>query len=110
MRWKKLKLACTGEIKLAKERYYNKECKKMTTPGAHRVAFHALKNLNRARRKKQWNISELYPGKQKEEILELLADYYNRISAEFPPLSELDRHETYNREMREITPAEIKKG
>ena len=82
----------------------------MTTPGAHRVAFHALKNLNRARRGKPWNITELYPGKEKSEILEILADYYNKISAEFPPLTINDKHVTYSREMREITPAEIKKG
>ena len=103
LRWKKLKLMCDTEIRLSKSRYYDKECKKMTTPGAHRVAFHALKNLNKARRQKPWSIMELYPEKSKNEVLEILADYYNRISVEFPALDITDKHNTYERELRELS-------
>ena len=109
LRWKRLKAECEREIAAAKKDYYNGECTKMTTKGAHKVAFNALKNINKPYRQSRWDISELYQELERPAILENLADFFNRISVEFPPLTDADRISTYDREMVELTEVEVRK-
>ena len=74
----------------AKKNFYDKECSKMTTPGFHAISFNALKHINKPSRQKPWNVMELFSDKLENEALEIMGEFYNKISHEFVPLEETD--------------------
>ena len=90
------------EIKISKKKYYDRECERLTTKGSHRIAFNALKHLNKPGTPQNWNIRLLYPEKNEKECLEALADFFNEISGEFVELEEEDIPTTYDRQIVSI--------
>ena len=91
------------EIKKEKGIFFDRECIKLTTPGAQRMSFTALKHLNKPGKPTPWNISDLYTDKSKEEIVEILADFYNKISSEFSDLNPSDLITTFDRPITDIS-------
>lgn len=65
--------------------------------------YAALKNLNKPGRSNPWSIMHLYPGCSKEETVEKLADFYNKLSGEFTNLRRSDLITTCEREITPIT-------
>ena len=91
------------DMKTQKKKYFAKECKKLTTGGAHRISFSALKNLNTPNRTVPWNVLQLCPDSTEEEALEYLAGFFNSISDEFTGLEEGDIPVTYDRQIYPIS-------
>ena len=95
--WKELKEESVKMIRVRKKKYYEKECEKLSAPGANRISYKALRNISDAERQPQWNIRQLRPESTDEEILEELADYFAAISQAFPPLDRSKIPITYDR-------------
>ena len=77
-------------------------------PGSHKVSFNALKNLNCPNKPtKSWSIFEMYAEESELDLLEMLADFFNSISSEFEPVSEVDIPVTYDREILKLDPITI---
>ena len=85
--------------------YYNKECKRLTTPGA--VSYNALRNISNPLKPGPWKPNDLYTNVPMGEALEDMADFFNGISDEFVGLEQSDIPTTFDRECVEITPARI---
>ena len=79
----------------------------MTTPGSHKISFNALKNLNKPGRPQPWKITDLFTDKSEKEILDYLAQFFNRISSEFDDLAVHDIPETFNHEVGFISGGKI---
>ena len=62
-KWYALDQEITADMKVLKRDYFSKECKKLTTRGAHRIPFNALKNLKTPNRAEPWSILDLYSDK-----------------------------------------------
>ena len=82
-------------IDRAKRRYYENEEKKLTTLGADRLAFKALRNLKSAEREEEWTADDLRPGMDRGQLVEELADYFSSITQKLPPLGSVPS--TYDR-------------
>ena len=80
-----------------KRRYYEKECSKLTQPGANKIAYKALKNIVDKERSAPWSPASLYPDLDAEELAENLAAYFAGVSRSFPPLDRSLIRKTYDR-------------
>ena len=93
-------------VKLKKE-YFEKECSRLSVPGAHKISFSALKHLNTPNKSAPWSILQLYDNLNERETLEELADFFNKISSEFVELTDEDIPVTYDREIYSLDPITI---
>ena len=62
-----------------------------------------MKNLNKPNRPSPWSILDIGGGRDEEEVLEDLADFFNEISSEFVGLDITDIPVTYDRPIYPIT-------
>ena len=99
-RYFKLRKENDEELKQLQINYYDRECERLTTPGA--VSYNALKNLNTPMRPSNWNPLLLYPGIDPDIARENMADFFNGISSEFKGLEESDLPLTFDRQLAEI--------
>lgn len=107
-KWKKMKRLTDDLIKKARKKYYRREVEKMKNPGT--LPFQAIKGMKDKERPPSWALSDLFPGKALHIVREEAAEYFNRISAEFKPLTDADLPITRDREVRMLTVAEISEG
>ena len=104
-KYHRLKKENDVEFKELKLNFYEKECQKLTIPGA--VPFSALKHINTPNRPKPWNVLDLFPGMDIRAAAEFMADFFNEISGEFKNLEPSDLPKSYDRVVYEITPERV---
>ena len=105
-------LQCTRlEDYLAKgrENFLKGQREKILGPTASANFFRNIKAFKSADRPKQFNIKDLRPNNTEEEIENEAAAFFNRISAEFQPLSPEEIPATYHRELPLLSPAQVQK-
>ena len=105
-RYQKLKRENEEELAEAKKNFYNIECEKITS-GTRVVSFNAIKNVNTPSRPKPWQPTDMYQGLEETEMLEDMATFYNKISAEFEDLKPTDKPVTFDRDIFHISSARI---
>lgn len=106
--WKKLRDEVRMKIANARRAYYDREVDKICNATDKRsLAFTALKNLKSSERPKQWTICDLDRDKKQEELVEDLADYFSRITADYDCVSKDDLPTTFDRPIYELTPGMV---
>ena len=85
--------------------WYNKECEKLTTPGA--VSYNLLKHINTPLKAKNWKVNDLYPELDERVALERMANFFNGISKEFVGLKKEDIPTTYDSADEIISPGQV---
>ena len=103
--WRQVKSATTNMIRRRKKRFYDKECMKLSAPGAHNIAYKALKRITNTESTTNWDVRQLRPELGEEELAEALADFFAAISNEFQPLGEFPL--TFDRAFTPLTVEDI---
>ena len=86
-KWKKLKAYTAALIKERKKEYLENIKKSVREAGNTRAYYQAIKRLDKKEDgTTRWSIEEMFPNKSQEEIAEMGAEYFNKISQEFEPL------------------------
>ena len=88
-RWKYLDIKTQELVNNAKESFFRKVKMEVLKSNNTRAYFRALKSLNTdVRPTQEWNINQMYPGKESKEVAEEVACFFNQISQEYTPLEE----------------------
>ena len=86
-RWHELKEETTRLIKESKQNYYAKAVDKLKTEGNNQVPYRILKELAEADRPKAWTVSAVRLDLMEEQLANVLADYFTKITDEFSSLN-----------------------
>ena len=122
--WKRLKKVTDEMIAKRKEKYRIVQINNLTHPrDSNRSFFKSIKAFGTSDKPKQFDVRSLCPGKDDQEVAEELADFFNRISAEFrgldaddipvtrsASLPKLDLHQVAGRIRRFRKPRSMVKG
>ena len=87
LKWQDVKKETNDLIKTAKKDYYEEAVAKLKSEGSSQLPYRVLKELAVPNRPSPWSINSLRPGLADEELAEELADYFVKITDEFPPLT-----------------------
>ena len=86
--WKVAKKGTQDLIRKRKRGFMDTQRGHILAEDANRNFFKHVRNFSRFERPKLFDVRELLPGRSDDEAAEDLADYFNRISLEFNPLTE----------------------
>ena len=106
-RWKALRDSLDGYLARRQDAYLERQRDKMTGPDAASHFFKNVKAYSTHEKPRSFDVRELCPGKTDGETAAEVAEFFNRISAEFTPLEPADIPATYHRELRMLSPAEV---
>ena len=84
--WRKKKEECEALILEAKTRYLAKIKKKIEEGGTTKGYYTAANLLSSREAPTRWQIQKMFPDLNNKEIAEKAAEYFNKISQEFPPV------------------------
>ena len=86
--WHYMKKNLDQEIKDRKAGFMTIKKEQLTAKDANRSFFRLVKAFNTPEKPQTFDVRSLRPGASDQEVAEELADYFNRISSEFDPLTE----------------------
>ena len=101
-RYRLASIKCQEVISEAKKVFVDNIIDKCKKAKNSRGYYKAVKMLNSKEAPIVWHICTMFPGKDENEIAEIVAAFFNAISQEFPPLPNPSR--PWNRDMPEIIP------
>ena len=84
--WKEEKKRVAKIIYDRKKVYLSEQKRDILADDANRNFFKHVRNFSRLEKPKIFDVRTLLPGKTDEEVAEILADYFNKVSQEFDPL------------------------
>ena len=86
--WKREKKRTDEAVRARKRLFFDCQKEHLLAEDANRNFYKHVRNFGKAERPKLFNVRDLMPqGQTDKETAELLANYFNRISNEFDPLS-----------------------
>ena len=85
--WKKEKSRIDALIRKRKRGYMDNQKSYLLQDDASRNFFKHVKNFAKFEKPKPFEVQSLMPGKSDMEVAEILAEYFNKVSLEFDPLS-----------------------
>ena len=85
--WHYMKNITDELIKASKAKYMAIKKDQLTATDANRSFFRLVKSFNTAEKPQTFDVRSLCPGSSAGQVAEELADYFNRISSEFDPLT-----------------------
>ena len=88
--WKMWKRITDSLIRERREKYMNNKRIQLTADDANRSFFRLIKSFNTPEKPQNFDVRSLRPGLSDAQVSEELADFFNRISAEFDPLNDGD--------------------
>ena len=106
-RFKAIEKELERYIDKQREKFLVRERKKMTGKNASKNFFKNVRSYNSAEKPKAFDVRTLKPGASDEAVAEDIADYFNRISAEFEPLDPFQIPSTYQRTLPTLTAFEL---
>lgn len=88
IRWRALEDETERLILQAKERFFGGVTRRLVESKNTREYFRAVAALSKIEgtERKEWSIYELFPDKNDKDIAEHVAEFFNKISAEYQPL------------------------
>lgn len=102
-RWEAIRLDLETYLERRREKYLENQRSQILGPLA-RANFHKnVRNYKSFEKPKEFNIRELRPDSNDQEIADEAAEYFNRISKEFSPLMPSDIPKTYERPLPFLT-------
>ena len=105
--WKWWKKITDDLIKKRKMIYMDMKKQQLVAPDANRSFFRLVKFFKTPEKSQTFDIRSLRPGQSDQEVADELADYFNRISAEFDPLTQDQVPRTRDRELDPLAPHEV---
>ena len=84
--WERRKLGTETAIREAKVKYADRVRKNVKESGNMGEYFKAVKLMKCKEAPKKWNVRDLYPDKNPQEVADLCADYFSSISREYQPI------------------------
>ena len=99
-RYKQASKECLSVINNAKKEFIDRVIEKCKKSRNSKGYYKAVKVLNSKEAPIIWEICSLYPDKSEAEIAEIVAEFFNSISQEYPPLP--DPGIPWSRDMPEI--------
>ena len=103
--WREIDGKTKREVFLARRGYADKVKKKVLAEKNPRALFRAIKHLKAKEAPPQWDVTKLFPGKSKQDIAVVCAEYFSSISREFaalpPPPQNPNQH--WSIELHEIS-------
>ena len=85
----------------------NNQREHLLAPDAARIFFRNVKSFSAADKPQKFDVRQLRPDNSEKETAEELASFFNRISAEFEPLTPEQIPVTWPREIPELMPHEV---
>ena len=88
-RWHELQKKYDETLAIEKEKFFNKVKSQMIETGNSRNYFRAAKALSERSPTAvdEWEVAAMFPGEDDAAIAEKIAEYFNRISSEYTPLT-----------------------
>ena len=108
-RWKKLKKKTAKLTRNRAQIYFKKQKDIMTAPDAARSFFKNAKAYNSREKPPDFDVRNLYPGKDDSEVSELLAGHFNAISSEFKGLAPGDIPQAPSLSLPSLSTAQVAK-
>ena len=96
-RWKEMKKKTDDMLRERKRGYLDTQKGHILAEDANRNFFRHVKSFSSIEKPKQYDVRELFPGKNDSEVAEELAKYFNAVSDEFEPLEPAQIPETRGR-------------
>ena len=84
--WKEEKKRVAGLVRERKREFMRTQKMHLLEEDANRNFFKHVKNFSKYERPPQFDVRTLLPGKTDQEVSEVLADYFVKVSREFEPL------------------------
>ena len=106
--WKAEKRRTNEEVRKRKRTYFDKQKENILAEDAGRNFYKHVRNFGTAERPKLFDVRDLMlPDQSDLQTANVLADYFNRISNEFEPLSQEDIPCTREKELPELHEYEV---
>ena len=105
--WRWMKKSIDEQISGRKKGYMEEKKKQLTADDANRSFFRLVKSFNTPEKAQTFDVRSLRPGATDSQIAEELANYFNRISAEFEPLVESEVPLAHSRQIEKLSPHEV---
>ena len=108
-RWMAMQEKVERYLDNGRQNFLKNQRDKITDPKTSAQFFKNVKAFQGADRPQEFNIRDIRPGKQDDEIAFEAANFFNRISSEFSPLQPHQIPATYHRDLPLLSPAEVQK-
>ena len=106
-KWKRLKKVVEKIVKKRKEVYEKSQKLVLLEKDAERHFFKNCKNYQAKERPQPFDVRTLLPDMGDMEVAEKLADFFNKISAEFTPLEPQDIPQSHRRGLPTLEPFQV---
>ena len=106
-RWRRLKKKRADLYRKRAQVFVETKKKNLTAPDASRFFFKHVKAFKSKEKPPDFNVLDLFPGKSEEEVSELLASHFSKISNEFSGIEEENIPTSYNSPVRVLSPSEV---
>ena len=104
LRWEELKRDTEEEVRKGKKEFYDKETDKLMQAGSGAIPYNILHHITDPEAPPQWSINNIDPTKSDEELGEIMADYFTRITDEFEPIDMSSLPSTFSSPIPPVTP------
>ena len=108
-RWENARTELEEHLAKKKEEYLAKQRLKFIGPNASSEFFKNVKAFSNAEKPKTFDVRDLRPGNTDEETAKEVAEFFNRISAEFSPLEPSQIPFTYDRPVQMLVAGDVTK-
>ena len=105
--WHYMKKEIEKTIKERKGNFMQLKKEQLTAKDASRSFFRLVKAFNTPEKPQSFDVRSLCPGMTDDQVAEELAVFFNRISAEFDPLSEVDTPAAPDRQIPPLSVHEV---
>ena len=108
-RWARQREKVESYLETRRESFLQAQKEKFIGPQASANFFKNVKSFKNCERPKSFDVRDLRPGVEDQQIADEVATYFNRISSEFEPLEPCQIPMTYHRDLPRLTVEEVEK-
>ena len=108
-RWERQRSKVDTYLAKRREGFLQTQREKFIGPDASRDFFANVRSFKNAEKPKSFNVRDLRPGVEDNDIADEVAAYFNRISNEFKPLESHQIPMTYHRDLPPLSVEEVEK-
>ena len=108
-RWTALRDALDAYLATRQEVFLQNQRTKFTGPEAKKNFYKNVKHYRNAEKPKDFSVKDIMPGKPEGVVANEVANYFNKISSEFQPLTDDQIPSTYHRDLPRLSVGEVEK-
>ena len=106
-RWQNFRDKLDSYLDNRREQYVDRQRVNFTGPDASANFYRNVKAFGTAERPKTFDVRDLCPGRSDSEAANEIADYFNKISREFKPLTPSEIPATYHRQLDLLSEGQV---